>query len=82
MSAVELSEQQWGQMMNILATTREHPWTVTNPLLMEIGNQLRAQQLAASNPPNIAAQDASNPPNMVGRGGIRLDANGKEVRHE
>jgi hypothetical protein len=40
MSTVDLTDQEWGQIMNILA---EAPWKVSNPLLMKIGNQLRAQ---------------------------------------
>ena len=65
MPTVELDDNKWGQVMALIS---EAPWKVANPLLMEIGNQLRAQVQAASNPPNIA--------------GIRLDANGKEVRDE
>jgi hypothetical protein len=51
MAIVELNDNQWGQVMSILA---DAPWKVANPLLMEMGNQLRAQMQAASNPPNIA----------------------------
>jgi hypothetical protein len=65
MASVELTEQEWGQLMNILATTKEHPWVVTNPFLMKIGEQLRIQ----------------HQPNPVASG-IRIDANGKEVRDE
>jgi hypothetical protein len=43
MPSVSLSEEKWQQVLNILATTKEWSWTVTNPLLMEIGNQLRSQ---------------------------------------
>ena len=42
---VDLSDQEWGQVMQVLATA---PWNVANPLLMKIGEQLRkAAQLAA-----------------------------------
>lgn len=51
MPSVDLTEQQWGQLMSILA---DAPWKIANPLLMEIGNQLRAHAQAASNPPNVA----------------------------
>ena len=40
MSSVNLTEQQWGQLMNILA---DAPWKIANPLLMAIGEQLRLQ---------------------------------------
>jgi hypothetical protein len=40
MSTVELDEQEWQQVINLIA---QAPWTVANPLLMKIGNQLRAQ---------------------------------------
>jgi hypothetical protein len=39
---VELDEQEWQQVINMIATA---PWTVANPLLMKIGNQLRTQGL-------------------------------------
>ena len=57
MPVIELSENKWGQVMNILA---DAPWKIANPLLMEIGEQLRAQAQAASNPPNIAAHMGGN----------------------
>lgn len=69
MAAVELSDAEWQQLMNILATTKEHPWMITNPLLMKIGQQLNAQtQLQEPGPSSIRDR------------GIKLDANGKEVR--
>jgi hypothetical protein len=40
MSSVDLNDNEWGQLMNILA---DAPWKVANPLLMKIGDQLRAQ---------------------------------------
>ena len=40
MPSVDLTKDEWGQLMNVLATTKEHPWLVTNPLLMKIGQQL------------------------------------------
>jgi hypothetical protein len=67
MPSVELSEQAWGQLMSLLA---DAPWKVANPLLMEIGNQLRQQHQPPIN--------QTAPPG----GGIRLDANGKEIRNE
>jgi hypothetical protein len=63
MSAVDLTEQEWGQVLNLLS---EAPWKVANPLLMKIGQQLRENHLAMTDPPNLASQDA----------------NGKEARHE
>jgi hypothetical protein len=44
MPTVELSDQEWQQLINILGTTKEHAWVTTNPLLMKIGNQLQARQ--------------------------------------
>lgn len=52
---VDLTEQEWGQLMNILATTKEWPWTVTNPFLMKIGEQLRAQSQIIHNPSALKA---------------------------
>jgi ABC-type dipeptide/oligopeptide/nickel transport system ATPase component len=42
MSTVDLSEQEWGQVMSIIS---DAPWKVANPLLMKIGEQLREQAL-------------------------------------
>ena len=63
MPSVELTDNQWGQLMNILA---DAPWKVANPLLMAIGEQLRAQHGVGQAPPQ----------------GVRPDGNGQEVRHE
>jgi hypothetical protein len=40
MPSVELDDQEWQQVINLIA---QAPWTVANPLLMKIGNQLRTQ---------------------------------------
>lgn len=40
MSAVNLSDAEWGEVMAIIS---EAPWRRANPLLMKIGEQLRAQ---------------------------------------
>ena len=37
---VDLTDQEWGQVMQVLATA---PWNVANPLLMKIGEQLRKE---------------------------------------
>lgn len=63
MPSVELSDQEWAQVMGLLSTA---PWRDANPLLMKMGAQLQAQ----SRPQVNTAPD------------IRLDANGKEARHE
>lgn len=64
---VALTSDEWGQVMNILATTKDHPWVVTNPLLMKIGQQRqRATTMTHAGPPP----------------GIKLDANGKEAHNE
>ena len=40
MSIVELNEQEWQQILQLLS---EAPWRLANPLLMKIGEQLRSQ---------------------------------------
>src|SRR6516164_4108427 len=54
MPVIELSENKWGQVMSILA---DAPWKIANPLLMEIGEQLRAQRLAATPPKQTAPEE-------------------------
>lgn len=41
MPTVDLTEQEWNQVMGVLG---EAPWRISNPLLMRIGGQLRQQQ--------------------------------------
>jgi hypothetical protein len=41
MAVVELDEQEWQQVMNLIA---DAPWKVANPLLMKLGEQLQRQQ--------------------------------------
>ena len=41
MPSVKLDDQEWQQVINILATA---PWSAANPLLMKIGQQLQSQQ--------------------------------------
>ena len=50
MPSIDLTYNEWGQVMNILATTKEWPWTITNPLLMKIGDQLRVQHAPIMQP--------------------------------
>jgi hypothetical protein len=45
MPIVELDDQEWQQVMAIIATA---PWRDANPLLMKMGSQLRAQQAPAA----------------------------------
>ena len=40
MPSIELTDTEWGQVMNILSTAS---WRDANPLLMKIGEQLRHQ---------------------------------------
>lgn len=40
MSEVRLDTQEWNQLLAVLA---QAPWNVANPLIMKIGEQLRAQ---------------------------------------
>lgn len=69
MPIVDMTDQEWASLLNVLATTKEHPWATTNPLLMKIGQQLQ-----------YAAQQGQTP--LPGGRGIKLDANGKEIGHE
>ena len=46
MSSVELTDNEWGQVMSIIG---DAPWKIANPLLMKIGNQLQ-QQVLQRNP--------------------------------
>ena len=49
---VDLTEAEWNAVLSMIAMG---PWREANPLLMKIGEQLRAQQpRVPSNPPNIA----------------------------
>jgi hypothetical protein len=41
MTEVRLDTQEWNQLLQILA---QAPWSVANPLIMKIGEQLRAAQ--------------------------------------
>jgi hypothetical protein len=77
MPTVDLSGEKWGQLMFILANAEFKngvTWAMVNPLLMEIGEQLRRQQLPAGAPRQQTVEET--------RAGIRLDSNGQEVRHE
>jgi|AmaraimetP72IA01_FD_contig_31_7930337_length_728_multi_10_in_0_out_0_2 hypothetical protein len=48
MSVIDLSDQEWGVLMSILA---DAPWKVSNPLLMKIGEQLRAAHMQPQQTP-------------------------------
>jgi len=63
---VDLGEQEWQQVLNILATA---PWNVANPLLMRIGQQLQSQRDAPPPAPPADVQRSAS-------------GNGKEARHE
>jgi hypothetical protein len=53
MPHVELTEQEWQQVLNLIATA---PWRDANPLLMKIGGQLQGQAAPARpGDPNINA---------------------------
>lgn len=58
MAMVELNDQEWQQVLAIIG---DAPWRVANPLLMKIGEQLRAQLRPA--------EKQSAPPG----GGVRID---------
>jgi len=59
MRTITLDDNEWNQVMAILATGA---WNQVNPLLMKVGSQLAAQRHAAANPPNVAALDGERPP--------------------
>jgi hypothetical protein len=60
MTEVRLDPQEWNQLLQILA---QAPWNVANPLIMKIGEQLRAQQQG----PLAPGAQASPPGNSDGR---------------
>lgn len=76
MARVELSDQEWGQLMFVLANAEGKgiTWALTNPLLMKIGGQLQVQQQPIGAPRQATVEET--------RADIRLDGNGQEVRHE
>jgi hypothetical protein len=45
MSVVQLDDEEWQRVLSIIATAS---WTVANPLLMKVGEQLRHQQVTNS----------------------------------
>jgi hypothetical protein len=47
MVEVRLDPQEWNQLLQILA---QAPWNVANPLIMKIGEQLRAQAAPEARP--------------------------------
>jgi hypothetical protein len=49
MTEVRLEPQEWNQLLALLA---QGPWNVANPLIMKIGEQLRAQQAQPDFRPN------------------------------
>ena len=50
MARVDLTDQEWQQVMTLLA---DGPWRVSNPLLMKIGAQLQAQASTSPQPVNV-----------------------------
>lgn len=57
MQNIVLTEQEWNQVMALLACA---PWRDVNMLLMKIGGQLRAQK--EPNPPQDVAPSTGNGP--------------------
>jgi hypothetical protein len=70
MPTVELSEQEWQAVINLIA---QAPWHQANPLLMKIGQQLQTQQQQSQ----VAGSGSLNNPV-----GMRFNADGKEASHE
>ena len=61
MPLLNVDENEGQMLLNILGTTKEWPWTVTNPLIMKIGQQLRQQQQKGSGDVLDSRQGASRP---------------------
>jgi hypothetical protein len=55
MTEVRLDPQEWNQLLQILS---QAPWNVANPLIMKIGEQLRAQQTVTG--PDVPARSNSD----------------------
>jgi hypothetical protein len=72
---VDLSEQEWAQVMFVLANAEGKgiTWAMVNPILMKIGQQLQPGKPIAPPPPR--------PPAEVPRP-KRRNADGQEVSHE
>lgn len=51
---VDLDQPEWN---NLLAILSQAPWNVANPLIMKIGEQLRAQAQGRPNGPLEGAED-------------------------
>jgi hypothetical protein len=68
MSSVNLNDNEWGQLMSILA---DAPWKIANPLLMKIGDQLRAEAMINTAPTSNKAPTPEE---------IRMSGNSQEVR--
>lgn len=54
---LELSDPEVSQLLTILGNTRDFPWSVTNPLLMKIGEQARIKQTTNSQEMPINAEE-------------------------
>jgi hypothetical protein len=76
MPTVNLEDQEWGALMGELSKSE---WRIANPLLMKIGEQLRAQHLQQQ---TLAAQQKHEQQAFDAARGIKLDANGKEIHNE
>ena len=46
MPLLDLTDQEAQSLLNIVATTKEHPWLVTNPLVQKIGAVLQHKDAA------------------------------------
>ena len=55
---IELEEQEWRQVLAVLS---QAPWNVANPLIMAIGEQLRAAQ-ASGEPSRPRGNGAAEAP--------------------
>jgi len=62
MSAVDLTDQEWGQLMFVLANAEGKgiTWSMVNPLMMKIGDQLRVQANAKRYTPPTEKADGED----------------------
>lgn len=58
MPSVELSDQEWGQLVALLANNCV--WAQVNPLLMKIGQQIEAQRQAPNRPMQMQGAHANS----------------------
>jgi hypothetical protein len=68
LKTVSLDDAKWQQVLNIIGNSTGFPWAITNPLLMEIGQQLQA---TLEGGPNLPLSLRPNGPDVEVPGGSR-----------